>query len=211
MTTIGHQLFVLATIALVYLMAVASPGPNFFLATRLALAGQRRLGLRVALGIASGSAIWATLSMVGVATILGNATWLQLGIRIFAAAYLLWFGFKLIRSALIGTTGSSPVDRLPTSGKDAYIAGITTCLTNPKAAAFWTSIFGAMFPVHAPLWMYPAVVGIVFTICGGWYVGVACLLSTERVQRRYFRIQRPVDGVLGAILIGFSAHLAFSG
>ena len=203
MNQLGHQLFVLGTIALVYLMAVASPGPNFFLATRLALAGQRRLGLRVAAGIASGSAIWATLSMVGVATILGNATWLQLGIRIFAAVYLLWFGIKLIRSAVIGASGSSPVDSLPTTGSEAYD-------TNPKAAAFWTSIFGAMFPVDAPLWMYPATVAIVFTICGGWYVGVAYLLSTERVQRRYFRIQRPIDALLGVILIGFSAKLAFS-
>lgn len=210
MNQLGHQLFVLATIALVYLMAVASPGPNFFLATKLALAGQRRLGLRVALGIASGSAIWATLTMIGVATILSHAAFLQLAIRIFASLYLLWFGIKLILGAIRGGSGVSVADRLPTTGAQAWRAGFTTCLTNPKAAAFWTSIFGAMFPVHAPMWMYPATVAIVFTICGGWYVGVAFLLSTEHVQRRYFRIQRPVDGVLGAVLIGFGAHLALS-
>jgi len=207
---LGHQLLVLLTIALVYLAAVASPGPNFFLATQLALSGRRSLGFRVALGIATGSAIWATLAMVGVAAILAHAHWLQMGIRIFASLYLAWFGIKLIRSALKAGGGGVGPGRLPETSGQAYRAGLMTNMTNPKAAAFWTSIFGAMFPADAPLWMYPAVVAIVVVICGGWYFGVAALLSTERVQRGYDRVRRPIDAILGTALLGLGAHLALS-
>ncbi len=208
MTAFGHQLVTLLTIALVYLAAVASPGPNFFLATQLALAGRRSLGFSVAFGIATGSAIWSTLAMVGVAALMAHAHWLQAAIRVFACLYLAWFGFKLIRGALTAGSSGGRLGRMPETSGQAYRAGLTTCITNPKAAAFWTSIFGAMFPADAPLWMYPATTGIVVLICGGWYFGVAVLLSTERVQRGYDRIRRPVDAVLGVVLLGLGAHLA---
>lgn len=210
MSELGHHLVTLATIGLVYLAAVASPGPNFFLATQLALAGKRALGLRVALGIATGSATWATLTMVGVAALLAHAAWLQLAIRLFAALYLAWFGSKLIRGALAGGASGVAIARLPATDAEAYRAGLTTCLTNPKAAAFWTSIFGAMFPLDAPLWMYPATVIVVATICAGWYFGVACLLSTARVQAGYARVRRPIDAVLGTVLLALATHFALA-
>lgn len=210
MGDLGHQLILLATIGLVYLAAVASPGPNFFLATQLALAGRRSLGVKVALGIASGSAIWSTLTMLGVAAIMAHAAWLQMAIRIVASLYLAWFGIKLIRGAIRAGDGKPHHGALPSTGGQAYRAGLTTCLTNPKAAAFWTSIFGAMFPADAPGWMYPAVVAVVVTICAGWYIGVAMLLSTEAVQRGYDRIRRPVDAALGMVLLGLGAHMAVS-
>jgi threonine/homoserine/homoserine lactone efflux protein len=210
MSEFTHHLTTLATIALVYLAAVASPGPNFFLATQLALSGRRSLGFRVALGIAAGSAIWATLAMLGVAAILAHAAWLRVAIRVAASLYLAWFGIKLIRGALRAGESGGRLGRLPETGAQAFRAGLATNMTNPKAAAFWTSIFGAMFPADAPFWMYPATVVLIVTICGGWYVGVAMLLSTERVQRGYDRIRRPVDAVLGMILLGLGAHLATS-
>ena len=207
---IGHDLTTLATIGAVYWLAVASPGPNFFLATQLALSGRRALGIRAGLGIACGAAIWSTLAMVGVSAILAHAHWLQAAVRLFACLYLAWFGVKLTRSAF--TTGASGVTiaNLPSTPAQAFRAGMLTNMTNPKAAAFWTSIFGAMFPADAPLWMYPATTAVVVTICGGWYCLVAILLSTARVQRGYDRVRKPVDGVLGAVLIGLSVHLATS-
>lgn len=210
MNDLGHQLVTLATIGLVYLAAVASPGPNFFLATQLALSGKRALGFRVALGIATGSAIWSTLAMIGVATLMAHAHWLQDAIRLVACLYLAWFGIKLIRSALKAGPIAAHRASLPSTGAQAYRAGLATNMTNPKAAAFWSSIFGAMFPANAPLWMYPAVVAVVVTICGGWYFGVAILLSTEKVQRGYDRVRRPVDAILGVVLLALGAHLAVS-
>lgn len=208
MSQFAHQLTALLTIALVYLAAVASPGPNFFLATQLGLAGRRSLGIWVAVGIATGAAIWATLAMVGIAALMAHAHWLQTAIRVFASLYLAWFGIKLIRAAWRPRGAGGAATRLPVTGAQAYRAGLVTNMTNPKAAAFWTSIFGAMFPADAAPWMYPATVALVVTICGGWYAGVALLLSTERVQRGYDRVRRPIDAVLGAVLLALGVHLA---
>jgi len=208
MSGLGHQLVTLATIGLVFLAACLSPGPNFFLATQLALSGRRALGIRVGLGIATGTAIWATLTMVGIATLLAHAAWAQTAIRVVASLYLAWFGIKLLFSAWRAGSDRPRIGRLPETGAQAYRAGLATNMTNPKSAAYWTSIFGAMFPADAPLWMYPATVAMVTLICVGWYFCIATLLSTERVQRAYDRIRRPVDALLGVVLLGLGAHLA---
>ena len=46
-----HYLPILLQIALVYLIALVSPGPNFFMITQLSLAGRRGLGAASALGV----------------------------------------------------------------------------------------------------------------------------------------------------------------
>lgn len=210
MSDLAHPIVMLATMGGVYLVAVASPGPNFFVASQLALSGERRLGVLAGAGIACGSMIWSSLTMVGVATIMAHAAWLQLGIRIFASLYLAWFGIKLVRSALTRGPSSGMAVRLPQTGGQAFRAGFITNMTNPKAAAFWTSIFGAMFPVDAPVWMYPVTSLFLASLCFGWYLSVAFLLSTERVQRGYDRVRRPIDAILGTALVGLGAHLALS-
>ena len=65
-----HYLPILLQIAIVYLIALVSPGPNFFMITQLSLAGRRGLGAASALGVGTGSTIWASLAMLGFATVL---------------------------------------------------------------------------------------------------------------------------------------------
>jgi threonine/homoserine/homoserine lactone efflux protein len=42
----------------------------------------------------------------------------------------------------------------------------------------------------------------------GWYGSVALMFATERTQRGYRRLRRPIDGVCGALLVGLGAKLA---
>jgi len=46
-----HYIPILLQIAVIYLVAAASPGPNFFMVTQLSLAGRRALGAASALGV----------------------------------------------------------------------------------------------------------------------------------------------------------------
>jgi len=50
-----------------YLVAAASPGPNFFIISQLALAGARQRACVVAAGITAGSTLWASSAMAGLA------------------------------------------------------------------------------------------------------------------------------------------------
>ena len=188
---------------------VASPGPNFLVVSQLALSGRTRLGLTVAAGVATGSVIWATLAMMGVAAILAHAGPIYEVIRLAGAAYLIWVGLRLAWSARSAVTAARPV-AVPKTPLRAYRAGLVTNLTNPKAGAFWTSVFSSMFPSHAPTWLFAVTLVIVMTISGGWYSLVAIGLASARVQHRYLAARRWIDAACGTLMVGLGLHIAAS-
>jgi threonine efflux protein len=206
----------LLQIAVVYMLAAISTGPNFFMITQLSLAGRRRLGAASALGVGTASTIWATLAMLGFATVLQRIDWVYNGIRIAGAIYLIYFGFKLLRSSIARNAGGAapPASDTPLSANGAgahlrvWRTGLVTCLTNPKSCAFWTSVFATMMPPHAPVWFCCIVVAMISLMSAGWYGSVALLFGTERTQRGYRKLRRPFDALCGAALIGLGAKLA---
>jgi threonine efflux protein len=50
-------------------------------------------------------------------------------------------------------------------------------------------------------------VAIATALSAFWYCGVAFLLSTEAVRRRFVRIRVVLDGLIGAILVGLGIRL----
>ncbi|MGV2293361.1 LysE family transporter [Trinickia sp. YCB016] len=210
----AHYLPILLQIAVVYLVAAISPGPNFFMITQLSLAGRRSLGAASALGVGTASVTWATLAMLGLAAILQQIEWLYTGIRITGAVYLVYFGLKLLRSsAKAEPAAAAAPDTAEPEAHDAaaywraYRSGLLTCLTNPKSCVFWTSVFAAMFPAHPPLWFYGVVLALIGVLSAGWYSSVALMFASERTQRGYRKLRRPIDGLCGAALVGLGAKL----
>jgi threonine efflux protein len=213
-----HYLPILAQLAVIYLLAAASPGPNFFMVTQLSLAGRRGLGAASALGVCTASMIWVTLAMLGLAAVLQRVEWLYSGIRIAGALYLVYFGAKLLRASAgrgrsRGSSAPAPAPASPVLPHDgaawfrAYRSGFVTCATNPKSCAFWTSVFATMFPAHPPLWFYGAVFATIGSLSASWYCGMAFMFASERTQRGYRKLRRPVDALCGAALIGLGAKL----
>ena len=197
----------LAAVAGVMLLGCISPGPDLMAVTSHALV-KRRPGLFAAFGIATSHALWATLAVFGLGLILAQVAWLYGAIRIAGALYLVYLGLK----TLIGLRQpASPMDAaaLPVrSGLQAYRRGLMVGLTNPKAAAFFGSLFVTVLPAHAPLWVHAATIGIVASISLGWFSAMAVLFSTRRVQHGYNRLRKPIDAVMGTLLIGLGAKLA---
>ncbi len=199
----------LAAVAGVMLLACASPGPDMIAVTSHALAG-RRPGVHAALGIATSHALWATLAVFGLGLILTELAWLYGVIRIAGAAYLVYLGIKTLMglrkpSARLDT-GAAPVR----GGLHAYRRGVLVGLTNPKAVAFFGSLFVTLLPAHAPGWVHGATVALVATVSVGWFSAMAVIFSTARVQRGYARLRKPIEAVMGTLLIGLGARLAMA-
>ena len=208
-----HYLPILLQIAVIYLVAAASPGPNFFMVPQLSLTGRRTLGAASALGVCTASMLWVTLAMLGLAAVLQRLEWLYTGVRIAGALYLVYFGFKLLGSSARPSPAPSAAAQAAPLAHDAaawlraYRSGFVTCATNPKSCAFWTSVFAAMFPAHPPLWFYGAVFATIGSLSASWYCGVAFMFATERTQRSYRKLRRPIDALCGAALVGLGAKL----
>jgi len=197
----------LLVVAGVMLLACASPGPDLIAVLSQALA-RRRAGLWLAAGIAVSHALWATLAVFGLGLILSELAWLYAAIRIVGALYLLYLGATMLLS-LRRPPAELAVAHGPERGpRAAFQRGLTVGLTNPKAAAFFGSLFVTILPSHAPGWVHGATVAIVALVSIAWFSSVALLFSTGRVQRGYARLRRPIDALAGSLLIALGARLA---
>ncbi len=195
------------TIAGVWLVTVLSPGPNFVATVHAALSRSRGHGLILAAGICLGTTIWATVSLFGLGLLFQTAGWLYVTAKLAGAAYLVYLGARMIlsarRSASLPDAGGPRL-----SAGQAFRRGLLTDLSNPKAAAFFTSLFAVAVPPEAPLWFDASIVLAVVAIAGGWYAIVACLMTLDPVAALYRRCAKAVSALAGAVFIGAGLGLA---
>jgi RhtB (resistance to homoserine/threonine) family protein len=198
----------LLTLAGVMLLACVSPGPDFVAVSSNALAS-RRAGILVALGVAAGCVAWALLTVFGLGILLTRLGWLYSAIRFLGAGYLIFLGGKMLLSA---RHSSPPMKIRPTSEnhRGAFRRGVLVNMANPKAAAFFGSLFVTVLPIGAPTWVHVATVATVGGVAASWFVVLALMFSSDRVRVVYERARRPIDALMGAALIGLGAKLAIS-
>jgi threonine efflux protein len=199
------QLLVLAG---VWLVVVIAPGPNFVATVAAATGGGRSRGFRTAVGFALGDLIWASSSVLGLAVVLARYEWIAQLVRFGGAAMLVFLGLRsIVRARRAGApelAGVEPARRF----RSAVLTGVLVDLGNPKAALFFTSLYAALLPAGAPRWLLVASVAVTAAIPGLWYSAVAWLFSTGRVARAYRALRRPVDAVVGAVLVALGLRLA---
>jgi len=222
----------LAALAGIWALVVLSPGPDFVVTVSRA-AVSRRTGLAAAAGIVIGTAIWASASAAGLELVLAHYRWVAEVVRLLGACYLTWLGFRMIvrarqpvpvradtpvpgpaspqpaasaraDSPAAGSGAGTPALRLGT----AFRAGLLADLGNPKAAVFWTSLFAAVLPPAAPVWVRACAVAVAVIVAAAWYSAVACAFSLNAVSGCYRRAKTWMDRVTGGVLIGLAARLA---
>ena len=202
--------FTLMLIGGLYLLAAASPGPNFFIISQLALVGRQRQARLVAFGIALGSTIWATAAVAGLSALLSSFDHFAAVLRIAGAVYLVWYGSKLLRSAAKKRQRTASDDAIESVARTGFRTGLFTSLTNPKSAAFWSSVFAAILPIGAPVWFLVTVCALIATLSALWHFGLALVFSRPALQAAYTRARRPVEAVCGGALVALGLRRAFT-
>ena len=193
-------------LALIYILAAMLPGPNTLTVSHLSASVSRKAGLAASFGIATGTIVWISLSLGGVGVLLLEAGSVYRVLRLLAAIYLVYAGWRIIvhgPSVDTGTDAASPKIR-----RSPYVTGLLTNLSNPKSAAFWTSIFIVLVPTHAPLWFYVVLLVLVAIEAFCWYATLALILSSGPARKHYKRLARWVDRGTGAVMIALGLKLA---
>lgn len=201
----------LLTVTGVWALTVVSPGPNFLATAHAAARGSRRQGLLVVAGIALGTTIWSAGSLLGLGLLFRSVGWLYDVVRLVGGAYLVFTGVRMImasrrRAAGLTATPTAAIDKA--QDRRAFRRGLLVDLSNPKAAAFFTSLFAVAVPPNAPTGFLIAVVTAVVVIAAGWYAIVACAMATARVTALYRRAERWVTYLTGGAFVGIGAKLA---
>lgn len=206
------MLMLFATVALVHLVALMSPGPDFFFVSQTAASRSRKEAMLGVLGITLGVMVWAGVALMGLHLILEKMAWLHDIIMVGGGVYLLWMGWQLLRSAYQRhkqPQGEMPVVELPKKGR-SFLKGLLTNLSNPKALIYFGSVFSLFVGNDIGAierW------GLFLLISGEsfvWFTLVTAIFALPWMRAKYQRIAKWVDGTAGVLFAGFGIHLIVS-
>ncbi len=205
MTITSHDLLALASIGLVQLLAVMSPGPSFLITARTAVARSRVDGIKVALGLGAGTLVWAGAALFGLNALFHALPMLFMAMKFLGAFFLLWIAFQIFIHAKI------PLN-LEAGGSfgNPFLKGVLVQLSNPKVMVFFGSIFIAMLPANPPLWMLLALLAIVSFNEVWWYSAVALFFGAGPVRAFYLRAKAWIDRVTGVFLGALGLRLLWN-
>ncbi|MHA3887128.1 LysE family transporter [Stutzerimonas degradans] len=198
------------TVALVHLLAVASPGPDFAVVVRESVTQGHRTGSWTALGVGCGIFLHVAYSLLGIGLIVSQSIVLFNLFKWLAAAYLLYLGWRALRARPQALTEVTAAGGPARSAGSAFVMGFVTNGLNPKATLFFLSLFTVVIDHDTPLLVqagYGAYLAIA-TIC--WFLLVAWLFSRARVRAGFARMGHWFDRATGALLIALGARLALS-
>lgn len=197
------------TVAIVHLLAVASPGPDFAIMVRQALCQSRRNALLTAVGIGAGILVHVTYSLLGIGLLIQQSLILFSVLKVVGALYLTWIAIQCLRSKGGGVhVDTSNAQRQ--SGPAAFRLGFLTNALNPKATLFFVSLFSVLISPETPTAIQAAYGVYIAMATGIWFALVATFFTLPRVRRGFNRFGIWLDRMMGGILLLLAGQLLFS-
>lgn len=201
------MLMLFLTVAMVHLIALMSPGPDFFFVSQTAASRSRREAMMGVVGISLGVMVWAGVALLGLNLILQKMAWLHQIIMVGGGLYLCWMGWQLLRSARSQNAQTAPAEEvkvaLPKPGR-SFIRGLLTNLSNPKAVIYFGSVFslfvGEDVGAGARWGLFALITGETFI----WFTLVAIIFALPAMRRGYQRMAKWIDGLAGVLFTGFA-------
>jgi threonine/homoserine/homoserine lactone efflux protein len=195
----------LAYVAACFLIAVI-PGPTVTVIVANSLAHGTRAGLLNVAGTQLGLGLMMLILVVGLTSVIAAMGWLFEWLRWAGAAYLIWLGYKLLRSPDLIVEGKA--NSIPRGG--FLLQGFLVMMANPKAL-LW---FGAFIPQFIdPAGNYVAqivLLGVTAMVVALISDGAYAVLTGRAGSFLSRRGARLVSRLSGGFLIGGGLWLAFT-
>ncbi len=147
-----------------------TPGPDTLYIVGRSSAQGWRAGAVAALGIGAGTLVHICAAALGLSAILAASAAAFTAVKFIGAAYLLYVGISLIRSAGAKESSPSNVIARQASTRNIFVQGFLTNVLNPKVALFFLAflpqfvaadasskplaflLLGAIFDFNGTLW-----------------------------------------------------------
>ena len=199
----------LAFVGVCVLLAL-TPGPDFALVTRNALAHGRRGVLLTTSGLTGALTVWVVLTAVGVAAVLQASAGVYSVLRLAGAAYLAYLGIRTLWESrhappplLEGVRAARP------RAFSIWRQGFLSALLNPKLGVFFVTFLPQFVNSGESAVPRLLLLGGIFTVIGiGWMTAYGLSVSRLRAIVTAPRVRRWMERVTGVVLLGFGARLA---
>ncbi len=175
---------VLAAFAAASFVLLIIPGPTIILVISQALADGRQVALASVAGVGLGDLLAATLSLIGVGTVLAASATAFTVIKWIGAAYLVWIGIGMWRTPVTppdmsrATTGTDAPSRAWPVFRDAFLV----TLFNPKGIVFFLAFVPQFITPAKAFAPQAAVLVVTFVILGMLNAAAYALLASSARQ-----------------------------
>lgn len=190
------------TVALLHLLVLISPGPDFVLVTHNSLKYSRRSGVMTAVGVGLGILVHAAYSIAGLAYLISQSIVIFNLIKIIGGLYLVYIGYKAITAKPQEEKREELGERSDDlSDLASFRIGFLTNVLNPKVTLFFLAIFTQVINLDTPLVLKTAYALEMAVVTGLWFCAVAYMFSHGLLKTRILKVQKYIDKTLGYILI----------
>ncbi|HEV2504110.1 MAG TPA: LysE family translocator [Mesorhizobium sp.] len=187
-------------------LAAMTPGPAMFAVITNGVSRGFARAFTAGLGVAAGDAVLVTLALLGLVTLVQTFEWIFLILKYAGAAYLIYLGFKMWRSAAAQAEDSGKGE---SRFVRSFVLGASIALGNPKAILFHASIMPLILDLHAMTFADGLVVVAVVVSANILTMGFYAALSGR--ASHWFRVparMRLMNRVAGGAMIGTGAFIA---
>lgn len=181
------------------LLGAMIPGANMAIVLRNTLGGGLRTGFVTAAGLATALLLHASLSLIGIATLISQSPALFGLIRWLGSAYLLYMGVVYLLSS---RSARSDEDSAPaTARRHAFLEGLLISLFNPKVLLFFMAMFSQVLEQDLGQGML-ALYGLTpVTVEFCWLSLVVLVLTRPAIRAWLTRIRHRIEGAVGVTLL----------
>ena len=199
------------TVALVHLLAVASPGPDFAIVVRESVSSGRHAGVWTAIGVGSGILVHVSYCLLGIGLIVSQSIVLFNLLKWLAAAYLIYIGIRALRAKPADPLqAQQALEAVAVTARGAFVRGFVTNGLNPKATLFFLSLFTLVISPQTPLLVQAGYGAYLAVATAAWFCAVAMLFSHTRVRNGFIRMGHWFDRLMGTVLVALGIKVALS-
>ncbi len=200
------------TVAVIHLLAVASPGPDFAMVLRQSLSAGRSAAIWTSVGIGLGILVHVAYALLGLGLIISQSVQIFNIIKMIGAGYLLYIGWKSLRAKpeRLVTEADEDMPLRKYTSAQALRIGFLTNVLNPKATLFFLSLFSVIIKPDTPQ-SVQFVYGLYMSIATGiWFCGLSFVLTQPVVRRGFIRFGHWAERCMGVVLIALGIRLALT-
>lgn len=192
-------------LVLAHLVALLSPGQDFFLIIGHAIRHGMKGCKYICIGIAAGNFIYIAIAVIGWTSIRAYPLLFNI-VECCGAAYLFWLGFQLTKSNKNDALFKSKKVDKPSALKQ-FSLGLNSALLNPKNALFYITLMTLILGSEVTL-LQQVTSGIWMTLMVFvWNLFIASIIGQSKVQTYLKGVVHLVERGAGIILIGFGVIL----
>ncbi len=189
------------------------PGVSTAVILRQTLRAGRGSGLAATLGNETGVLMWALAAAFGLSALLVASQVAYDVMRVAGAVVLVVMGAQSLWRARAGVAaaseGATPEVAAVTGRRRSYLAGLGTCVANPKAAVFAMSFLPQFVPSGQNVPFTLVILAVVWAIVDlAWYCLVIWCVTRVRTLLARPSVRRRLEQLSGVVLIGLGVRLA---